>query len=194
MDKFTRFLSNLVDAKLFGIEIGCVAKVQSYSATKGTMDVLPLLRLENDFGESKDFPILANVPVSHPYGGDCVIKLPYKRGDLVWVTFSANDIRKSLQGSPSQKTKARWNMQDACVIGGVKKESLVPSPNSLLSLDGIVIGFEDKSSYLQIKEDEIKFKASKITMTDGTISFDALTHKHISGSPGTPTMKPTNGS
>jgi hypothetical protein len=194
LDRFVSMLEGLVDAKLFGIEVGCIARVQSFSATKGTMDVVPLLRVENEFKDSKDFPVLSNIPVSHPYGGGCVIKLPYKRGDLVWVTFSANDIRKALQGSPSQKTKRRWNMQDACVVGGIKRESLVPSPNSALSLDGIVIGFEDKSSYLQIKDDEIKLKSAKIIMTDGTVSFDALTHEHISGSPGTPTVKPTNGS
>jgi hypothetical protein len=190
MEELISLFKDMMISSTYGIEIGMVCRVETYKASAGRMDVKPLLKTSDGYSVNKNFPILSNISLSTISTSDYIIKVPYQRGDLVWVTFSANDIRDALQGINSTKTKARFNMQDACAIGGVEKESIVPPVNQLASLDGLVLGTRDKSAYIQIKPNEINLKAISIKVSDGINEYELNKHIHISGAPGTPSGEP----
>ncbi len=119
---FTELLNKFVDLKTTDIQLGMVCQIESFDDSGMRADVKPLLKIENDLGETKDFPILADIPVMFYNGDPFAIKPAYTKGDMVWVGFATHDIENALQEYSRTASKKTFEMHNACVLGAIVKD------------------------------------------------------------------------
>jgi hypothetical protein len=184
---FSELLEKAIDDKIKDIQLGMVAKIESFDPITMRADIDPLLKIKNDLGESEDLPILSDLPVRFYYGGGYLIKPAYENGDLVWLAFSTHDLENSLQEYKRNASDKKFEIHNACVMGGIVKDNFVFPPLVLTQIqkDGMVLA---NKKGISLRIDDIGIFAS-----NGITEFNILTHVHPTAAPGPPSP-PTPGS
>lgn len=103
---FERMQHNLVS----GLNTCCIARIVNVDLQLMKADVVPLF--------DEDMPIIKNVPIAAQQTGEFVIRLPYKKGDLVLLVFSQRDIDPIMYGGGEPSTRM-LGLDDALIVGGI---------------------------------------------------------------------------
>lgn len=210
--------SELLNDKLqdFGksIQLGLICKVEKFDKEKMIADVEPLLKSKDDDEIETALPIIPDIPVCFINAGGFYVRPEYKRGDLVWVSFSTHDIADALNEYTRAASKKIFSIENACLICGIASKSFI-NPAEFANKDGLLIGHKDGKAYIQFKDDEIIFNigadvvkftkigietkqgikaGGEVTWNNLVIPTRASTHTHTSATPGSPTSPPNPGS
>ena len=130
-------LAKLATAKM---AIGAIARVESYSNTTQTCSCRPVVRGSLKDAGAFQYPVLTNIPVRFPGGGDFSITWPLKAGDFVWLDFADRSIDEwaDLGGSDvAPNSKRRFDLSDAVAYATIRPRS---APLQLADTDELVIG------------------------------------------------------
>jgi len=104
------------------MNVGCFARVESYSAAKQTCTCRPVVRASIKGGNSVQYPSIANVPVRFPAGGGFSITWPLSAGDQVWLDFGDRSIDEWMNSSAPKdiqaRSKRRFHITDAVAYPG----------------------------------------------------------------------------
>lgn len=155
-DNFLEFLQQLISGTLGTILIGAICTIERFDSATMLADVQPLIVRQNPDQSEKDYPLLTNVPVKHLGAGDYVVVPPYKKGDLVWVSFATYDTAKPLSGKKAQTDGGQFALQDACVIGPVL-QSGVKLPAAIAGKEGMVLAHKSGSAIQQLLPNKVVF-------------------------------------
>lgn len=158
----------------------------------------------NQQGEKKfiNYPILEDVPIVFPSGGNFSITFPIKKGDEVLVIFSARCIDFWWESGKIQNSiESRMNdLSDCFAIPCLKS---LPNVIPNIAENAVQIRSNSGSSYVQIGEDdkitivseagvfvEGDLNVSGSINSDGEITAGSIplsTHKHLGVTPGSGT-------
>jgi len=87
------------------------------------VDVLPLPKAVKPDGESKDRPVITNVPLMFPSSAKAALTFPIDVGDTVLCVFSQRSLDQfkasATNGTYAPKDKRKFSMRDAIAIPGL---------------------------------------------------------------------------
>lgn len=63
--------------------------------------------------------LVKSVPVHTPQTGEYIIRMPYKKGDLVFAVFARSEIDDIMTGGLPEKSERQFDINDAIVVGGI---------------------------------------------------------------------------
>lgn len=112
-------LQKMVAGEISGIHTSTVGKVVSYDSSKGLASVKPSIKYKTANGDSYDYPIIVNVPVFFPTGGDTQITYPIKAGDDCCLIFSERSMDDWLSGGSSSDPR-KFDLTDCMAFVGMK--------------------------------------------------------------------------
>jgi len=123
------------------IVVGCIGRIESFDKVKMRTDVQPLLEYKAS-GETTatKFAVIGDVPVQFLWAGGYYIRPDYKKGDLVWVTYSTFSIEAGLSNMFDDVSTGTFSRENASVVAGVAKENW-SAPDSFESA-GLLVGCE----------------------------------------------------
>lgn len=127
---------------MFKTHVALPAIVQSFNASKQTVDVQPAIREKMIDPDNKiyyqQYPLLINVPIVFPQAGGYSITFPINRGDECIVIFSdlAIDNWWESGGVQNPVEQRRHDLSDGIAIFGLKNQSRISSVPSSLTLRG----------------------------------------------------------
>lgn len=150
------FLNRIVGDKLEDIMIGAVCRIERFDASKMLADVQPMIRQEKQPGKVTDLPLLVNIRVGYQGAGDYVVRPPYKKGDLVWVSFATYDIYPGLKGKKADAEAGLFSLQSACVMCAVEQTGTI-LPLSISSKEGLLFAHKDGGAIQQVLPDKVVF-------------------------------------
>ncbi len=104
------------------------ATVESYDAATGMVSVAPCLKRKYANGDLVDLPVISNVPVLFPRGGNAAITFDLQPGDVVLLVFAERSVDgwKTTGGKVDPKDPRKHALSDAFAIpGGYPKASPV---------------------------------------------------------------------
>ncbi len=119
-------LRTILDAQLNDIHISMPARVETYDASKLSVNVQPLIKraFTDEAGDrqTEAFPVIPNVPLIFPGAGAYRITFPVKKGDLVTLLIAEASLDKWLETeSVVDPLDDRRNMMiDAQAIPGLR--------------------------------------------------------------------------
>lgn len=173
-------ISAMIDGSLADVNTAIVGVIQSFNPATQTATVQPAInRKDTDTGEDVKYPLLLDVPVVCPSGGDYYLTFPVKSGDDCLIVFSQKNIDSWFEsGEIKQEAEARrHDLSDAIAIVGLKNQAKsIQNWNmngaELRSKDGqTVIHLEDNNIKLSIGATAIELTPAGISFTVGGMSF-----------------------
>lgn len=131
------------------LHVSMPAKVESYNASKQTVDVVPQLRRPVPDGQdgfvTEALPKLSDVPVCFPRGGGFFVALPIQAGDYVLLVISDRNLGAWLAtGSDADPGDIGSHTLD----GAVAIPGVFPSASALSNANGsnLVLGSDAQST------------------------------------------------
>jgi hypothetical protein len=112
--------------------------------------------------EVKDYPMLYEVPVFVPAGGDAALTMPVQKGDSCLVLFSDRDINtwfSTGRADAAPPTRRKHSIADGLAIVGFR-----PSTNPVKDYDTEQAVMRNKGSSISVAEDVSVFSARKISI------------------------------
>jgi Phage protein Gp138 N-terminal domain len=138
-------LAGALDARLKGVRVALVCRVETYDAPTQTCSLQPL-QYEGYFDETgtrvaEKLPVIASVPVSFPGCGAFSITWPLNRGDTVTMICSSSSLDRwlSLGGEVDPIDDRRHHITDGIAFPGVRDLQHV-LPASAMDAAAMVIG------------------------------------------------------
>jgi hypothetical protein len=111
-----------VESRLFDLHTSLPGIVESFDASKNTVNVQPALIRVYETGEEVQLPIINQVPIVYPsgMGGKCSITFPLTAGDSVFLIFSERSLDnwKQKGGVVDPVDPRKFNLTDAVAIPG----------------------------------------------------------------------------
>lgn len=167
INEFIDMLNDFFDRRMRDIMIGGIGAIQSYDKESLRADVLPLLSYSARGNiKAGNFSVIPGMPVLTLHAGDYVMIPPYKKDDLVWMTFSTFPIANSLSGSNDQTDGSIFSRESGAVVCGLAKNGW--NKPSFTNKDGLIMGHKSGNCYMMITENTVEIKG------DLTISGDVV--------------------
>jgi len=118
---FTNILNKWVSRVLYESNFAIPGSVDSYNATKKTVEVTPLIKRVYLDGEVVTLPRIPSVPVVFPQASNFSLTFPLAKGDEVLLIFSQRSLEqwKTAGGIVEPKDLRRNNLSDAIAIPGL---------------------------------------------------------------------------
>lgn len=148
-----------VSSRLRDVNVALPGKINSYDPSEQKADIKPLLKRitqTTDGNElEEELPVIPNVPVIFPRGGDFFISMPVKQGDFCLLIFNSFPVDKYKYGQGDDINPGDFSMHqltDAVAIMGFS-----PFAQAIADADpdNIVIGVQD-GNQVHIAEDKIE--------------------------------------
>jgi len=172
------------DALSREIRVSMPAEIVSYNSTKQTATVQPLIRekiIDRQTGNIQwlQLPVLADVPVCFPQGGNYVLTMPVSPGDEVLLVFADQsfDAWYASGGIQNWFDRRRHDLSDAIAIVGINSQ-----PNAIpnVSTDSTELRSKTNTVKISLKENPLPgFGAFK----ESSVEIEAGGSQTISGSP-----------
>jgi hypothetical protein len=102
-----------------GIHTSAPGKIISYDPGTGRASVQPAIKCKVSDGRTLDAPVIVNVPVYFPSGGNASITYPIKAGDDCWLVFAERCIDDWLLGGESEDPR-KYDLTDCAAFVGMK--------------------------------------------------------------------------
>jgi len=160
MSSLNNLIYNIVEDYLDNIQLGLPCRIEKFDKEKMRADIQPYLKDKNyniEDSEEVEYPIITDIPVCVTQLGNYYIRPDYKKDDLVWVTFSSNDIYDALEKQKRLKSPSSFLLHNACVVGGILSNKDT-APTEFSNEDGLLIGHKDGNSYVVFADNNITFK------------------------------------
>lgn len=166
------------------LRVACPGIIQSFDSETQTVTVQLALREEltkQDFTkEWVNMPLLLDVPIVIPRAGQYCITMPVHIGDECLVIFGdmCIDAWFTYGGVQNQLEKRRHDLSDAFAILGAWSQ---PRRIKNYSTNSCQVRNEEGTSYLEIRDSTINFKANTINI-EGEVIINGINfnkHKHI---------------
>lgn len=196
MDNLVEMLTNLlgasVDGRMADVHVAIPGRVETYDAALQKASVQPLVMRAHE-GEdggrvAQKLPVIPEVPVLFPGGGDFMVTFPIQRGDVVLLVFSEASLDKFLvrDGIVDPQDDRRHNISDAIAIPGLRN---FKSPRSGASSTAMIVGPEAGSARIELDGSTVKAGGSAplVTVTE----FN--NHTHTCAGAGSPSSPPVGG-
>lgn len=116
-NEFMQAIIGQIDGKIAGIHTAAPGKIISYAG--GLASVQPSLKYKVEDGRVLDAPVIVNVPVYFPTGGNASITYPVKTGDDCCIIFAERSIDDWLLGGESEDPR-KFDLTDAMCFVGMK--------------------------------------------------------------------------
>ena len=134
---FVQQIHNTIHEVMNEIHTAMPGKIASYS--DGTVSVKPSLRYKTPQGKYMAYPMIANVPIVVPHGGNAAIAVPIKPGDDCLIIVSEQSIDEWLSGAEDD-TQLKFDLTNAICIPGLSKAS-IEAQEEANSTDSVVIAY-----------------------------------------------------
>lgn len=138
-------IKSLINQELDELNVALPAKIEKYYPKELKAEVT-LLAKKNLEGQEVVIPPLLECPVKILKAGPFIIRPPYQKGDIVQVLFNQRALDKLLiTGEPaSVEYTRRHALDDAVIIGGLKTDNQVDTPDE--ELNSLYIANTDTNS------------------------------------------------
>lgn len=133
LDTFEAFRASLVK----GLHTIAVGRIVSCDGKTADVETLP------------DKNLLTNVAIAHLQTEKFVIRMPYKKGDLVLVGFAMNDIESVMFGDDVEPTTRMHSQDDSFILLGL---NLFTKPLPDEHLTDLVIASKDYKHKIVLSE------------------------------------------
>lgn len=147
--------------------------VESYNPVEQTISCQPAIKAikYNGDGNALDLqlPLLIDVPVQFPSGGNIVMTFPIKKGDECIVVFSARCIDNWwAYGKVSpQFTQRMHDLSDGMAIVGI---SSIPRVIPNISINSVQLRTRDGNSFIELTEaGDITLKCTNLNVIGNTV-------------------------
>jgi len=198
LDSIIRIMSG----KLSEIHTTTIGIIESFDNSTQTANIQPAIKrivtienIETITYTSENYPLLVNVPVVFPGGGDWFITFPVKKGDeclLFSMERSIGNWKKNGGIQDPSNYKRKLSFKDVVAMVGIQSQaSSLPSFNSsepeFRNRDGSV-ALTMNSSGMNLKGDLTV--EGEVTAKSNTLVVNLSTHMHptaATGSPSSPT-------
>lgn len=118
----TDIIRQAINYQLRGVNTAIPAEIVSYDYTQQRADVKPLLnRKYKGEEEGTPLPIITNVPVIFPRGGNFSMHWPLNAGDTILLVFSERSLDEWVYegGQVTPNDPRMFNLSDAIAIPGL---------------------------------------------------------------------------
>jgi hypothetical protein len=192
-------LLRLIDGKLAKVHTTTIGVIESFDAENQTAVIQPAIKRiitvesrETITYTSENSPLLVNVPIVFPGGGDWFMTFPVKKGDECLIFSMERSIGKWKKNGGVQDPsnyKRKLSFKDAVAMVGIQsKASSLPNFNTsepeIRNRDGS-IALTMSSSGMTLKGDLIvkgEIKAdSEVSANNITVPVSLTTHVHPLG-------------
>jgi len=204
-----------VQSALADVHVSLPGRIDSYNATRQVADVKPLLKrplvaADGTELEAESLPILHDVPVAFPRGGQGTgaffVSWPLEAGDLVHLIFCERSLDQYLSLAGDESTPLDFRTHD--LSDAVAYPGFYPAPLALVDASTDTAAF-GRSGGLQLHitaDDVAELRLGGVADVSACIAetlqawwdsqvkprldaFDA--HVHVSATPGNPTGPPS---
>jgi hypothetical protein len=118
-NKTIQAIIETIRGEISGIHTGAPGKIISYDPNTGRASVQPAIKYKVADGRVLDAPVIVNVPVYFPSGGDAEITYPVHQGDDCWLSFAERSIDDWLLGGESDDPR-KYDLTDCAAYVGMK--------------------------------------------------------------------------
>lgn len=117
----TDILRQAINFQLSNVNTSIPARIESYEESQKKASVKPLLKSETSTGEIIDLPVITNVPVIFPKGGNFSMQWPLNEGDTVLIIFTQRSLDEWLSsgGEVINRDPRQFSLSDAIAIPGL---------------------------------------------------------------------------
>ena len=150
-------IQNALRAEMLEIHTMLPARVEKYDSNTQKASVSPLLKKKYIDGEIVQLPVINDIPVQWPSGGDAFIHMPLKVGDIGMAVFAERSLDKWLSGDGGfvvPDDPRHHNLTDAVFIPGISTFSQafpVPNPDNLTVKNNNIVIELDPSGKIKIE-------------------------------------------
>lgn len=117
----------LIQDKINEINTLFPAIVESYDVQTGKITVLPKTQFINNDGEYQDRALLFECPTSYIKAQSFYLRIPYQKGDIVYVGCSQDSLNTLLKDGNTNASSIdgvrRYRLTDAVIIGGLMQDT-----------------------------------------------------------------------
>ncbi len=131
-------LKDAIDGRLAELHTAMPALVESYDAATGFAAVSPCLKRKYVAGDLVELPVINNVPVLFPRGGNAAITFELQKGDVVLLVFAERSVDrwKTAGGKVDPKDPRKHALSDAFAIPGGYPRTSPPSTSLITAAFG----------------------------------------------------------
>lgn len=132
---FVQQIHNTIHEVMNEMHTAMPGKIVSYNG--GTVSVKPSIRFKTPQGKYLSYPVIANVPIVVPHGGNAAIAVPVKAGDDCLIIVSEQAIDEWRSGAEDD-TQLRYDLTNAICIPGLCRTG-IEAQEEANSLGGVVV-------------------------------------------------------
>lgn len=118
---FVQQINNTIHDVMNEIHTAMPGKIISYSG--GTVSVKPSMRYKTPQGKYLSYPVISNVPIVIPHGGNASIAFPVKAGDDCLIIVSEQAIDEWVSDAEDD-TQLKFDLTNAICIPGLCRSSI----------------------------------------------------------------------
>ena len=150
-----KVVKNMIMTHINEINTMFLAIVEDYNVETGKITVLPKMKMLNNYDEYVDRAMLVECPTSCIKARDFYLRIPYKKGDIVYVGCSKDALDNMLldnnTGVSSLDGVRKFRLTDAVVLGGI----FVDTENSMSNEypDDFIIQNRQNNDIIVLKKD-----------------------------------------
>lgn len=114
-------ITQAIDFKLYNVHTHLPAVILSYDPALKKVSVRPTIKKTLSDGTTASMPIISNVPLISPFGGNQGLSLPVKVGDYCLLMFSERSLDRWLTfgGEVDNSDPRVFDLNDAIAIAGL---------------------------------------------------------------------------
>lgn len=152
-------LSASEDRISMGIHTSLPGQVVTFDQSKNTVSVMPMINQVLKNGEAAELPVLVDVPVQFPRGGDFVLTFPISPGDEGLLVFNERCIDGwwATGGKSIPLDYRMHDYSDAIFIAGI---SSLPKVITNVFMGGVSMRTLDDSTYIRLTKGTIFIKGN----------------------------------
>lgn len=168
-----------IEGRLAELHTGLPAKVVTFDAAKGSCSVQPLLRRvirdENEAARELVMPVIANVPIIYPGGGEWSMTFPLAVGDIVFLAFAERSLDEWLDAEPgvlvTPGQARKHDLSDAVAITQIRPRT---SPIANIDTQNLRIQNTAGTVMIELTPDMARVKAPNIVLDAGAAADQAM--------------------
>ena len=132
-----------------------LAIVENYDTTTGKITIIPKVKMLNNYDEYVDRAMLVECPTSCIKARDFYLRIPYQKGDIVYVGCSKDALDDMLLNGDTGVSRldgvSKFRLTDAVVLGGI----FVDSENTMTAdnPDDFIIQNRQNNDIIVLKKD-----------------------------------------
>lgn len=201
----TEAVNSAITKALSGIHTCLPGRIEKYDYTKQLASVTPLIRKKFTNGSTLSMPVIENVPVIWPRGGDASLTFPLEKGDGALLVFSERSLDEwlTLGGEADPGAPTMFDLSDAIAVPGLNSFNVASHAGNnndvALTRGGTKVSIKKNGDVDIESSGAVNIKSGDIKLGDGLLHKTLLTEDflnlvyslHVHPAPGGTTSAPT---